>query len=397
MWQEAKNYYHFLQAFLSAVLFDFPSGKLVVIGVTGTDGKTTTVNMIYHILKSTGRKVSMISSVNAQIGTLKYDTGFHVSTPGPYQIQKYLKRAVDEGSDYFVLEATSHGLHQNRLAFVDFKVGVLTNITHEHLDYHKSWDKYAQSKLILLEKSDVKIVNIDDSSYDFLKTKLHGKILTYSLSKKSDFNLNNFKVLLKIDGHYNLSNALAACAVASFFKIPKDQILGALKKFKGVKGRLEKVDLGQKFDVYIDFAHTPNGLENVLTTLKFKTQKGKRLIAVFGAAGGRDRLKRPKMGKVATEIANIVVLTSEDPRKENPQKICQEIAAGMKGKKLNKDFYIIIDRQKAIDFAIQIARAQDTVGLFGKGHEQSMNVNGKESPWNEFEAVKKAIKDLNGK
>ena len=392
MWQKFKNYYHLLQALICSIYFQFPSKKMAVIGVTGTDGKTTTVNMIYHILKSSGKNVSMISSINAKIGRQDYDTGFHISTPSSGQLQKYLKEAVDAKSEYFILEATSHGLDQNGLAFIDFKIGVLTNITHEHLDYHKNWGNYAFSKLKLLKNSKIKIVNLDDASFDLARKNIDGEILTYSKNKKADVNLKNVPVKLNIDGDYNLSNALAASAAADSIGIPKQQILKALSNFKGVKGRLDRVDLGQNFKVYVDFAHTPNALKNVLTTLKSKALKGGRLIAVFGSAGARDTIKRPQMGKIAGEIADVIILTSEDPRSEDPQEICEQIAKGIKSKIANKDYFIIVDRTQAINFAIDLAKDNDMVGLFGKGHERTMNIKGKEHPWDEVKTTQEAIK-----
>ena len=191
MWQKIKNIYHLAQAFLAAVYFNFPSRKLIVIGVTGTDGKTTTVHMISHILRSNAKKVAMISSVNAKIGDKTFDTGFHVTTPSPWQVQKYLKDAVNSGSQYFVLEATSHGLDQNRLAFVNFKIGVITNITHEHLDYHKTWQNYAKAKLKLFKNTETAILNMDDRSYNFLKSGVGGKLITYGIKSTADFNLKN--------------------------------------------------------------------------------------------------------------------------------------------------------------------------------------------------------------
>ena len=389
MWQKIKNYYHLAQALCSDLIYGFPSKKLTVIGVTGTDGKTTTVSMISHILKAANKKVSMINSISAQIGNRQYDTGFHVSTPSPFQVQKYLKHAVKNGSQYFVLEATSHGLDQNRLAFVDFKVAVLTHITHEHLDYHKTWDQYAYSKLKLFKNAQTSIINSDDDkSYQFIKARVKGKILTYSQKKYADFNLDNFRIKLKIDGDYNLQNAMAAAAAASSLGIPKQTILKALASFSGVLGRMENIDLGQDFLVFVDFAHTPNGLENALATLRSKVSPGSRVIAVFGSAGERDKAKRIMMGRVADKLADLIVLTSEDPRSEDPQKICREIARGIK----NKKYHIIIDRQEAIDYAISKAKGSDVVGFFGKAHEKSMNIGGKESPWDEFEAARETIK-----
>ena len=398
MWQKIKNIYHFAQALIAAVYFNFPSKKLTVIGVTGTDGKTTTVHMISEILMAAGENVSIISSIKAQINKKDFDTGFHVSTPSPWQVQKYLKKAIKANSKYFVMESTSHGLDQNRLAFVDFEVGTITNITHEHLDYHKTWENYVGAKAKLFRKSKTSILNADDQSLKVLKAISEGKVVTYGIKNRADFNLKNSQIKLQIPGQYNILNALAALAATVSLGIKKEKALSALKLFKGISGRMQNVDLGQNFKVYIDFAHTPGGLEQALKSLRLSIgdSPSTKLTAVFGAAGERDKTKREKMGGVAANLADRVVLTSEDPRSEDPEEICKQIAEGMKSKKEGKDYHIIPDRQKAIEFAINSTGKDDIVGIFGKGHEKSMNIKGKELPWDEFEVTKKAIiKKLN--
>ncbi len=393
MLRKLKNLYHFFQALIAAVIFNFPSKNLVVIGVTGTDGKTTTVHMIYEILKTAGLKVSMISSVYAVIGPRQYDTGFHVTTPNAWHVQKYLRRALDGGSKYFVLETTSHGLDQNRLAFVNFNTAVITNITHEHMDYHKNWQKYASAKAKLFKSVKTSILNGDDQSFNFLKHKVSGKILTYSTKTEEDFNPKNFPLKLKIPGEYNLANALAAAAAAKNLGVTKQKILRALNNFTGVIGRMENIDLGQNFKVFIDFAHTPNGLEQSLKTLRSQLgSDSSKLIAVFGAASQRDKSKRPIMGKVADQNSDVIIITAEDPRKEKTEKIAEEIAKGIKGKKLNEGYFVVPSRAGAIEFAINLARDGDTVGIFGKGHEKSMAHGKKEYPWDEFKVTKDAIK-----
>jgi len=396
MWQKVKNLYHLAQAYLAALIFNFPSKNLVVIGVTGTDGKTTTVQMIYEILKAASYKVSMISSIKAVIGSKVYDTGFHVTTPSPWQVQRFLRKAVDLGGQYFVLEATSHGLDQNRLAFVKFKLAVITNITHEHLDYHQTWQNYAQSKAKLFKNVHFSILNADDKSYDFLKSKADGKISTYSVRSTADFNLKKFPIKLKIAGDYNLANALAAAAATSVLNIKKSKIQKALNDFQEVLGRMEEVRLGQDFKVIIDFAHTPNALEQILKTMRSQfTVYGSQIIAVFGAAGERDKTKRGLMGKVAAENADISILTAEDPRTEKVEDICDQIAKGLTlaGKKENKDFYQIYDRAKAIEFAVNLAKKNDIVALFGKSHEKSMTYGKKDLPWDEFAIARQAIRE----
>lgn len=393
MWQKIKNYYHLAQALIAAIYFGFPSNKLVVVGVTGTDGKTTTVAMIYHILKEAGQKVSMISSVSALVGNSQFDPGLHVTTPSPFVLQGYLRDAIQAKSQYFVLEATSHGLDQNRPSFVKFKVAVVTNISREHLDYHKNLANYMKAKSKLFQNVDYSVLNSDDQSFNFLKKIATGKKLTYGRSLSADFNPKNFPINLKIPGDYNLQNALAAAACAIALGINKKTIIGALSTFQAVKGRMEQVNLGQNFRVYIDFAHTPNGLKNALEFLNStRMSKSTRIISVFGSAGERDREKRPKMGKVAAKYSDISILTAEDPRSENVNAICREIAKGFANKKINKDYYIVADRQDAIDYAMKIANSGDIVVLFGKGHEKSMNIDGSQLPWDEKAEARRAIK-----
>ncbi len=394
MWQKIKNVYHLTQALAASAYFGFPSRHLTVLAVTGTDGKTTTISMIYHILNSSGKKTSMVSSLGAQIADESIDTGYHVTTPNPWQLQKLLKKAHIKGSEYFILEATSHGLDQNRLAFINIHIAIITNITSEHIDYHKSWLNYAKSKSKIFKNVKYSILNIDDSkSYNFLKDKTFGKVITYSQNRDADYDLKKYPIKLQVLGEYNLSNALAACAATNTLGIPKRDIISSLTKFSSVKGRLEKIDIGQAFDTIVDFAHTPHALETVLAALK-KTNPKSRIIAVFGAAGERDASKRPLMGEIAAKYANIVVVTAEDPRNENPKDIAEDIASGLKkhGKKEDKDFFIVLDRRSAIQFAVNKAKKGDVLGFFGKGHEKSLCIGKKECPWNEIQEVENAVR-----
>lgn len=397
MLQSLKNIYHYFQAFVSAIYFNSPSHKITVIGVTGTDGKTTTVNMIYHILKSAGKRVSMVSSLGATIGVKSQDTGFHVSTPSPFQVQKLLKEAVDAGSEYFILEATSHGLDQNRLAFVKIKIGVVTNITSEHMDYHKTWENYAQAKAKLFKNVEHSILNKDDKSFSYLRDIATSKITTYSvIDQEADINPQNYPIKLKLEGQYNLYNALAASSAVSSLDIAKEKIMLSLASFKGLKGRMQEIKEGQQFRAVIDFAHTPNGLKQALKTLSASKNKGSKLISVFGSAGERDKQKRKSMGTVASKYADISIITSEDPRSEDPTQISKEIALGFKinKKKEGTDYFIIPDRTEAIKFAVKKAINGDIVGFFGKGHENSMCIGDVEYPWSEEETVKRAITAL---
>ena len=379
-----NNFYHLPLAILANFTYGFPSRKLKVIGVTGTDGKTTTTNMIYQILKSAGKKVSMVSTINAVIGGKSYDTGFHVTSPDPFMIQKFAKQSVDSGDEYMILEVTSHALDQYRFWGIKFEIGVITNITHEHLDYHKNFDNYKNIKLKLLKNVRKAVVN------ENLNIK-RGNILTFGLNN-GDLNQKDAKLKLEIPGDYNIENALAALAVAFDLGINKDIARKTVEDFQNLNGRMEDIENNKGIKIIIDFAHTPNGLEQVLRTLKSQI-KG-RLIVLIGCEGFRDEQKREMMGEIAQRLSNIVVVTAVDPRGQW-KIIKQQITKGaMKaGAKEGINFFVEEDREKAINLAInQLARKGDVVGIFGKGHEKSMNLDGKkEILWSDLEAVKKTL------
>ena len=390
---------HLLTAVSASIYFNFPSKKLKVIGVTGTDGKTTTVHLIYHILHQAGLRVAMVSTVLAKIGDKEIDTGFHVTTPNPWNLQKFLKMMVDKGIEYAVLEVTSHGLDQFRLWGIDFEIGVLTNVTHEHLDYHKTYENYLSTKAKLLQKAKIAIINKDDESYDLLNSKLktqNSKLITYGIKNEADFTPKKFDFKTSLPGEYNQYNCLAAIAATSQLGISVEKIKKAILTFKGVVGRMEKIEEGQDFKVIIDFAHTPNALEQVLKFLKSIKSGKSKLIVVFGCAGLRDSDKRPIMGEIACRLADLVVLTAEDPRTEDVNDIFDQIAGGCEGigGVEGKAYYKIPDRQEAINFAIQkLAKKGDTVVICGKGHEKSMCFGHTEYPWSDQEAAKKALKE----
>jgi len=390
-----KNIYHFFSAFAACFYYRFPSRNLATIGVTGTDGKTTTVYLIWYILQKAGFKVAMISSVGARLGKEKLDTGFHVTTPNPWFLQRLIRKFVDQNFTHLVLETTSHGLDQHRLLGINFQIGVLTNITHEHLDYHRTYKEYLQAKARLFKKVKVAILNCEDSSYrkiyPFIPKK--AKIVTYGL-KKGDINLKTFSFKTKLPGKYNLRNCLAAVAAVKALGVKDTIIKKAIFEFEGVSGRMEEIKKGQNFRVIVDFAHTPNALKNALITLREKTSG--RVISVFGCAGLRDFKKRPLMGEISCRLADITILTAEDPRTENLSKILNQIVAGCQkaGGIEGKTFFKIPDRRKAIEFAISKAKKGDTVGIFGKGHERSMCFGTKEYPWSDQREARKALRNL---
>ena len=326
MWQEIKNIYHALSAYIAGAYYGFPGKKIKVIGITGTDGKTTTTHLIHHILTSAHKKASMVSTVYAEIAGKRYDTGFHVTSPNEWQVQKFLQESFEAGEEYMVLEVTSHALHQHRMDGIDFEIGVLTNITHEHMDYHKTYENYVSAKVKLLKRARCEIVNRDDESFRYIDTSETAKTITYGIKNKSEVSLENFTFTSPLPGEYNLYNCLAAIATCQQLGIKDTEIKKALKTFKAVKGRFEYLPTGKDFEVIIDFAHTPNAIEKVLSTAK-PWVKGK-LIHVFGSAGLRDQTKRPIMGGKSALFADISILTEEDHRTEDVGQIIDEIAQG---------------------------------------------------------------------
>lgn len=391
MWQKIKNIYHLIVAIIANIVFWFPSRKLIIIGVTGTDGKTTTVNLIYHILKSSKAKVSMISSIAAVIDGKIYDTGFHVTTPTSFSLQRFLRKALNLKSKYFVLEVTSHAIDQHRIWGIPFKIGVVTNVTSEHLDYHKTYDNYLKTKAKLLKKSKISVVNSDDSSYTFLSEvkakKAQENWISYGFSQDSDINPDAYSIKnIKFMGEFNNYNVLAAIGACKSLGIEDQKIMNALKTFVMPVGRIDFV-YNKDFKVMIDFAHTANAFQKVLSSLK-PFVKGK-IIHVFGSAGERDNLKRPLLGEISSSYSDIIILTAEDPRKENVKKIIEEIELGIKNEKV--EVFKIPDRKEAIAAAIQMADIDDLVIITGKAQEKSMNYGNGEESWNEYEAVKDAI------
>jgi UDP-N-acetylmuramoyl-L-alanyl-D-glutamate--2,6-diaminopimelate ligase len=410
MWQRTKNIYHLQQAIIANILYGFPSRGMKIIGVTGTDGKTTTANLIYHILHEAGEKAAIISSVGAVIDGRKFDLAFHVTTPGRFAVQSYIKKAKKAGVKYIVLEVTSHGLDQYRIQGIHIDIGVVTNITKEHLDYHKTYDKYVHAKARLLKKAKIAILNKDDHSYLLLKKKelghYTGKLLTFGMKKDADVNPHSFAFQTKLLGQFNKYNCLAAIAVVQNLHVSESAIRKGLISFVPPVGRQEIV-YNKEFMVINDFAHTPNSFSVILQEAKRLTAK--RLIHVFGSAGKRDTYKRPEMGQISSKYSDIIILTSEDPRDEAPESIMHDIMTGiavgkfdvLEGESItqqkpsmkdDKRYIVKIpDRKEAIGFAVALAKKGDVVLLTGKGHEKSMNYGHGEKPWDETKTAKDAI------
>ena len=414
-------------AYLAASFYDHPGRKLTVIGVTGTDGKTTTSNIIYQILKEAGIATGLISTVNAMIGNEVIDTGFHVTTPESPDVQRYLAKMVDAGMTHVVLETTSHGLAQHRVTASEYDLAVVTNVTHEHLDYHGSYEDYLAAKAVLFESLNkthekpqgnprFSVLNADDQSFETLRSKVNGACVSYSLKGRGDLNAENIQpgsdsidftvagadfslpVHCPIPGEFNVSNCLAAIgATVNALGIDPQIAVNAISNLPVVPGRMERIDCGQAFTAIVDFAHTPNALMVALRTLRLMT-KG-RLIAIFGSAGLRDREKRRMMGETSARLADITILTAEDPRTESLDDILAEMAgaAAQAGAVEGSNMFREPDRCAAIRRGVAMAGPNDLVAVFGKGHEQSMCFGTVEYPWDDRTAMRAALCELLGK
>lgn len=409
------NLYHWLKAVLAVLRYGYPAGGLTVVGITGTDGKTSTSHMLHAVLLKSGIKASVISTTGAVIyGRESEDLDLHVTTPSPFKLQKILRDARRTGSTHIVLEATSHGLAQHRVLGANFRIGVLTNVTDEHLDYHGTYDRYLRDKARLFRGVETSILNRDDRSYPAMAGLAAGRPVTYGLDGGADFTATDIHADLngttftipqigrtirsRFLAEYNIYNMLAACVAAQALGLDPSSIAAGLEAARPPKGRLERVDLGQPFTVFVDFAHTSNGLDQMLQ--KLRPLVDEQLIVVFGCAGLRDPNKREPMGVSAGKYADKTVLTAEDPRTEDLDEIIDRIAAGVErsGGVLNETYFRVKDRAAAIDFAInELARPGDVVVCTGKAHEKSMNYGNGEEPWDEFGAVRAALSRLSEK
>lgn len=411
-----RLFYHRIKAALAVLVYWFPSKNLNVIGVTGTNGKTTTVNLITKILEEAGFKVGMASTINFQIGSNKWVNNTKQTTMSPFTLQKMLRQMVKERCTHCVLEVSSHAITQSRVMGVNFDTAVFTNITEDHIEYHGNFQMYLQAKGGLFKQLNrskrkvgipkVSILNADDPNFDYFDQFIVDRKYTYSLDKgtcfASDIKLNpegstfilnipnnSIEIDLSIPGEFNIHNALAAATVALANNIKLEAVKKGLEKSHGVRGRLEVVDLGQPFSVIVDYAHSTDSLQKLLELYR-KVTAGK-LFVVFGATGGgRDKAKRPKMGAIADEIADYIILTNDDPYEEDEWGIIEMIAEGIKRKEGNS-LWKIPHRYEAIRLALTMAKEGDTVVIPGLG-AQEVQVVGKEMiPWSDQAAVREIL------
>ncbi|WP_238861144.1 UDP-N-acetylmuramoyl-L-alanyl-D-glutamate--2,6-diaminopimelate ligase [Clostridium sp. YIM B02569] len=396
-------------ALMGANYYDNPSSKMKIIGVTGTNGKTTTAFMIKHILEESNKKVGLIGTIANFIGDEKIHT--ERTTPESLELQELFSEMVDKGVEYCVMEVSSHSLALDRVYGIEFQVGIFTNLTRDHLDFHKTFENYYKAKFKLFERSRIKIVNVDDNYGRQVINDLNNlkcdDIYSFSVKSISDFKAFDeemgsreikFKLNLKEDeqfvlnipGEYNIYNALGAIAACFKLGMPIKDIKSGIENVV-VLGRCERVakEYNLGYEIIIDYAHTPDGLENILKTAKAFT-KG-RLISVFGCGGDRDKVKRPEMGKISTDIADITIVTSDNPRSEEPLSIIKDIEAG-----IDKDNYFVIEnRKEAIKKSIDIALDNDVIVIAGKGHETYQVLKDETIHFDEREIVKEILDNMN--
>lgn len=366
---------------ICANFFSHPAKKLKLIGLTGTNGKTTTTFLIKQILEGAGKKVGLIGTVQNMVCDEVYPAKY--TTPDAYELQHLFSLMVKADCEYCVMEVSSQALAQGRVNGLNFEIGAFTNLTQDHLDYHKTWENYFNSKRILFENSSIAVTNADDENGLKIVSGLNCKVVSYAVNtNNADYVAKNVKfksngveydlvseligrVSCPIPGRFSVYNSLCAAAIALTLGISFEEVLTAISKSNGVKGRIEVVPTDTDYTVIIDYAHSPDGLENIISSLREIAKK--RIVTVFGCGGDRDRTKRPIMGKIAAELSDFCVVTSDNPRSENPSKIIEDILEGMKG--VSTPYVVVENRREAIKWALENAKKDDIILLAGKGHE----------------------------
>ncbi len=397
--------------------FDYPGCKMRMIGVTGTNGKTTTTHIIGHILRAQGYKVGIIGTVHVLIGLKAYP--IHNTTPDVVDLQRILAQMVDEGVTHCVMEVSSHALALGRVAGVEYDTAVFTNLTQDHLDFHKTFENYLAAKCKLFEQvsrpnqhkaGKGAVINIDDAYGHRVVEKNSAPLITYGTkgqgtleaenltitSKTSAYDIRYhgevYPIHMRITGLFNVYNTLAAIGACLHERVAMEDIVKALSNFTAVPGRFELIEEGQPFAVVVDYAHTPDGLENILETAKEITEG--RILVVFGCGGDRDNTKRPIMGRIAAKFGDHIFVTSDNPRTEDPNKIVEQVAAGVKeALRPGTDYTVIVDRRTAIHAAIKEAKAGDVVIIAGKGHEDYQILKDKTIHFDDREVAREALKE----
>jgi len=396
-------------AIIAANFYDNPSQKIKLIGVTGTNGKTTIATLLYNLFRKSGYKVGLLSTVRIMVDETEY-AATH-TTPNSVSLNRYLHQMVENDVDYCFMEVSSHGIHQKRTEGLHFTGGIFTNLTHDHLDYHKSFAEYRNVKKSFfdtLPKTAFALVNSDDKNGEIMLQNTKAKKVTYALKSMADYKVrileNRFSGLLlsidgsevwvKLIGSFNAYNVLAIYATANLLGLEKMETLRVLSELESVSGRFQYFISDAGITTIIDYAHTPDALKNVLETINNIRTGNEKVITVVGCGGDRDKTKRPKMGHIASFLSSQAIFTSDNPRSENPQTIIDEIEAGVKPQNYKKTLSIV-DREQAIKTAGRFAEKGDIILIAGKGHETYQEINGIRSNFDDYKKAEKILKELN--
>ncbi|MDP2090858.1 MAG: UDP-N-acetylmuramoyl-L-alanyl-D-glutamate--2,6-diaminopimelate ligase [Candidatus Gracilibacteria bacterium] len=416
----ARLLYHKVRAIIANYYYGFPSRAMTIIGVTGTNGKTTTCNIIAKGLRGTGKKVFMFSTVNIIIGDKEYQNDTKMTSPDVFELQRLLKIAKKEGCEIAVIETASHGIKMNRIWGLDYDIAVLTNITQDHLDLHRTMKDYVNTKLLLFKKlitnkrkpgiKKTAIINLNSQYSDLFMAETFDSLYSYGIGKNANLEAKNIKnsglitkfevtvpsdkiqVETKLIGDFNIQNILAAIGVFISLGIKGEEITRIIKLINGVPGRMETIENNEGFEVIVDYAHTPDALEKVLETIRGFTSVS-RIITVFGATGDRDRTKRPIMGEIVSRLSDVVILTQDDDYSEKIEQIIKDVLPGIE-RKQGDDFWIIPTRREAIQTALLMANKGDVVLVAGKGDEHVMVTNNGLVKWNDKEVITEILKGI---
>jgi len=396
-------------ALMAANFYENPSENLKLIGVTGTNGKTTISSLLYRLLKEAGYEVGLLSTVGIKVGAKEYSTGH--TTPDSLTINRYLRQMVDAGVEFCFMELSSHGIHQRRTEGLQFIGGIFTNLSHDHLDYHKDFKKYRDVKKTFfdhLSNTAFALVNIDDKNGLVMLQNTSAKKYTYALKTHADYKaqilenrfsglllkINNNELWVKLVGAFNAYNLLAIYATADLLGLESMEVLQLMSTLESVDGRFQCIISSTNITAIVDYAHTPDALKNVLETINAIRTGNEDLITVVGCGGDRDATKRPKMGSIAAQLSSKVIFTSDNPRTEDPETIIEQIEAGVPAEHYNK-ILSISDRKQAINTACLMADDGDIILVAGKGHETYQEINGERKDFDDFKIVNQLLTALN--
>jgi UDP-N-acetylmuramoyl-L-alanyl-D-glutamate--2,6-diaminopimelate ligase len=402
-----RRLWHWLKGFIALCIYRFPGNKMICIGITGTNGKTTTTHIVEHILTSAGKKVGMASTINFAINGKMEPNTSKKTTASPFLIQKLLRQCVQKNVQYMIIETSSHALHQFRVLGIAYQIAALTNITHEHLDYHGTMEEYKNAKKKLFKKTPHLVLNTADEYFAEFKAIPSATKITYGIGRGSlqalnpmyskfgsHFTLKNgddsIKVAFQIPGAFNIENALAATGVALSCGLSLSEIKSGLESFSGVPGRMERIKSPRGFEVIVDFGLTADALEKIYTEIR-KTAPA-RIIGIIGSCGDRDKTKRPDLGRIVATHTNVTIVTDEEPYSEDPMLIMQAVLSGAEEVKTkNVDLFLIEDRTVAIEYAVAHAEPDDIIVITGMGNFQTRTMNSGPMKWDEREVVREVI------